>query len=204
MSYRRSYAGGGELWRSVGSSGRSSGLLVAALILALLLTSCGGGDGGKKGGGGKEGQGGTQGGGTKAQEPPITDVQEIVSAPDKPSLAGRRVDLKDAKVLQVANRRSAFVGPSEEERLFVLQQPKPPKQGGTTGAEQTQPQKDSTQPKRQLQEGQTAQVRGLIRAAPKSYDEALRKYGMSEEQYALVKDQEIFVLAVRLRPNEGS
>lgn len=171
--------------------------VVLVLTLAIVLGGCGGSDGGGNGEGGSDsanrGNRDNRGGGTAADEPRITELSAISSASDKEELAGRRVRLAEANVLEVVNNRSLFVGASEEERLFVAVRRTPPRLGETTGGIEEQGQQGG----QKFEEGQTIELAGAIRPVPETADEALRRFGLEGEQFELVQEEEVFIRANR-------
>jgi len=166
---------------------RVPGALLLVLLLAALLVACGGNEGGNVGGGEaadrSSGDGG--GGGGAAEEPPITELSEIVSASDRVALAGRRVRISEVDVLEVVNYRSVFVGAGEEERLFVAVR-RAPRLGEATGGSEEQ-----------FEEGQTLELVGRIRPVPETADEALRRLGLTGEEFELLQDEQVFIRAKR-------
>ena len=164
---------------------RVPGALLLVLLLAALLVACGGNEGGDGGGGEAADRGRGGGGGGKAEEPPITELSEIVSASDRAALAGRRVRISEVDVLEVVNYRSVFVGAGEEERLFVAVR-RAPRLGEATGGSEEQ-----------FEEGQTLELVGRIRPVPETADEALRRLGLTGEEFELLQDEQVFIRAKR-------
>jgi hypothetical protein len=173
---------------------RVPGALLLVLLLAALLVACGGNEGGNGGGGDAAAPATTigGGGGGMAEEPPITELSEIVSSSDRAALAGRRVRISEADVLEVVNNRSVFVGADEEERLFVAVR-RIPRLGETTGGLEEQEQ----QGRRRFKEGQTLELIGRIRPVPETADEALRRFGLKGEEFELLQDEQVFIRAKR-------
>jgi len=173
---------------------RVPGALLLVLLLAALLVACGGNEGGNGGGGDAAAPATTigGGGGGMAEEPPITELSEIVSSSDRAALAGRRVRISEADVLEVVNNRSVFVGVDEEERLFVAVR-RIPRLGETTGGLEEQEQ----QGRRRFKEGQTLELIGGIRPVPETADEALRRFGLKGEEFELLQDEQVFIRAKR-------
>ena len=132
-------------------------------------------------------------------EPAITELSEIVSASDREALAGRRVRLSEVNVLEVVNNRSLFIGSSEEERLFVAVG-RIPRLGGTTGGVEERAQQGGSQ---RFEEGQTIELSGGIRPVPETADEALRRFGLTQEQFELVQDEQVFIRANRAEEVAG-
>ncbi len=171
---------------------RVPGALLLVLLLAALLVACGGNEGGNGGGGdaADRGSGGGGGGGdTAAEEPPITELSEIVSASDRAALAGRRVRIPEVDVLEVVNNRSLFVGAGEEDRLFVAVR-RLPHLGETTGGPEE---------RQSFEEGQTLELIGRIRPVPETADEALRRFGLKDEEFELLQDEEVLIRAKRAK-----
>ena len=169
------------------------GALLLLLLLAALSIACGGNEGSNGGGGDAASPATTVGGGGgKAEEPPITELSEIVSASDGAALAGRRVRISEADVLEVVNNRSVFVGTGEEERLFVAVR-RIPRLGKTTGVLEEQRQQE----RQKFEEGQTLKLIGGIRPVPETADEALRRFGLRGEEFELLQDEQVFIRAKR-------
>lgn len=181
---------------------RSLASFVALSLAIMLLAACGGGQDGGQGGSGGSGGGqedGATGGGTVAEGPPIRDIDEIVTASDKTALAGRRVRLKNVKIIEVTKTGLGLVvGTDIEQGVAVLIPPSArTSQGGSTNAEQT----EAKAP--ELESGQSVNVRGIIRETPANYDNAVRDYGLKRKQFALLQDHEIFVLSPDVEPAES-
>jgi hypothetical protein len=172
---------------------RVPGALLLLLLLATLSIACGGNEG-SNGGGGDAAPPATTvgGGGGKAEEPPITELSEIVSASDGAALAGRRVRISEADVVEVVNNHSLFVGAGEEDRLFVAVR-RIPLFGETTGGLDEQ----------RFEEGQTLKLIGRIRPVPETADEALRRFGLKGEEFELLQDEQIFIRAKRAEVVSG-
>ena len=175
-------------------------MLLALSVAALLLSGCA--RGGDTAGGGDDGAGGDRaeegaGGDGAAEEPPITDLEQIVSASDKRELAGRRVEAAEADVLEVPNARSLFVGEGEAERVFVSVRRIPGGPSGNTSAT------EGEQERRRFAEGQTVELTGVVRPVPESADEAFRRFGLGREQFELVQDEEVFIRAASVRVADG-
>ena len=169
------------------------GALLLLLLLAALSIACGGNEGSNGGGGDAASPATTVGGGGgKAEEPPITELSEIVSASDGAALAGRRVRISEADVLEVINNHSVFVGDGEEDRLFVAVR-RIPLFGETTGGLDEQ----------RFEEGQTLKLIGRIRPVPETADEALRRFGLKGEEFELLQDEQIFIRAKRAEVVSG-
>ena len=171
---------------------RVPGALLLVLLLAALLVACGGNEGGDGGGGDAAPATTVGGGGGKAEEPPITELSEILSAPDRAALAGRRVRISEAEVLEVVNNRSVFVGTGEEERLFMAVR-RIPRLGETTGVLEEQRQQE----RQKFEEGQTLELIGGIRPVPETADEALRRFGLRGEEFELLQDEQVFIRVKR-------
>lgn len=178
-------------------AGKPGAVVVPALLsvmMALLLSACGGGEenGGGRGGGGQEDQ--ANGGGAR-QEEPITNVDEILSVSNKAELAGRRVRLDEVGAIEATDNGNALlVGPEGEQGIPVILKSKPDLGGSTTPEDDT----DKTTP--DIEAGQTVRVVGVVRVAPESYDEAVRKYGMRRKQFDFLEGQDAFILAGRVAP----
>ena len=178
---------------------RVPGALLLLLLLAALSIACGGNEG-SNGGGGDAAPPATTvgGGGGKAEEPPITELSEIVSASDGAALEGRRVRISEADVLEVVNNHSVFVGAGEEDRLFVAVR-RIPLFGETTGG----PEEQEQQGRQRFEEGQTLKLIGRIRPVPETADEALRRFGLKGEEFELLQDEQIFIRAKRAEVVSG-
>ena len=167
---------------------RIPGALLLVLLLTALLVACGGNEGGNGGGG----DAADRGSGTAAEEAPITELSEIVTASDRAALAGRRVRISQVDVLEVVNNHSVFVGAGEEERLFVAVR-RTPRLGETAGG----PEEQEQQGRRRFEEGQTLNLIGRLRPVPETADEALRRFGLKGEEFELLQDEQVFIRAKR-------
>ena len=168
---------------------------VALMLVAIpLIASCGGGDQGGGGGGegnGGGGQGGGQagnGGGGGGQPggttgggggPLITDVRVIAATPDKATLEGNRARLRGQEVREVVSERTFYVGENDAERLLVV----------NTSEEATE-----------VSEGQNVVVVGRLTTPRPASQERL---SLSPEETTAVEDQEVFLRAARVMPQEG-
>ena len=171
---------------------RIPGALLLVLLLTALLVACGGNEGGNEGGNGGGGDAADRGSGTAAEEAPITELSEIVSASDRAALAGRRVRISQVDVLEVVNNHSVFVGAGEEERLFVAVR-RTPRLGETAGG----PEEQEQQGRQRFEEGQTLNLIGRLRPVPETADEALRRFGLKGEEFELLQDEQVFIRAKR-------
>ena len=167
---------------------RIPGALLLVLLLTALLVACGGNEGGNGGGG----DAADRGSGTAAEEAPITELSEIVTASDRAALAGRRVRISQVDVLEVVNNHSVFVGAGEEERLFVAVR-RTPRLGETAGG----PEEQEQQGRQRFEEGQTLNLIGRLRPVPETADEALRRFGLKGEEFELLQDEQVFIRAKR-------
>jgi hypothetical protein len=169
---------------------RIPGALLLVLLLTALLVACGGNEGGNGGGG----DAADRGSGTAAEEAPITELSEIVTAPDRAALAGRRVRISQVDVLEVVNNHSVFVGAGEEERLFVAVRRTPaPRRNrgrtrgaGATGAPEVR-RRANVGADRQDPTGPRNRRRG-----------AARRFGLKAEELELfLQDEQVFIRARR-------
>jgi hypothetical protein len=83
----------------------------------------------------------------------IDDVLVVVTPPDPSPLAGRRVQLTNVPVLDVVGDRTLWVGPNQDQRLFVVLKEVPPP-GWPTDADID------------LNPGQTVNLSGVIERIP--------------------------------------
>lgn len=116
----------------------------------------------------------------------ITDYLIIVTAPDPPSLIGRRVHLTDVKVQSVIGDRTFYVGPSESQKvLVVLEEEKTPN--------------TPLEGKVDVNPGQTVSFNGVIERMP-SIEEARQRFGklMNEAEFNKLPDQQIFIRVDRI------
>ncbi len=176
---------------------REFGAIALMLVSMSLIASCGGGgDGGDSagdgnkggqdsakqagnGGGGNGGNtGGAKGGETAGDTPRITEMRVIMAATDKGKLNGTRVRLKSAEVRTIVSERAFFVGDNDTERMLVLNVGK--------GAE--------------VSEGQKVLVAGGLNTPRPALEE---KFSLTPEEAKAVNDQEIFLRAPRVTPQEG-
>lgn len=114
---------------------------------------------------------------------PITDLAAILEERDKPSLAGRRVDLLGetaAEVRSVVGDTTFWVGPSEDRRVFVALS----EEQDAAGAEGSV----------DVDEGQTVRITGEVRQLP-SVEEAGQQWGLSEANAAGLENQQIYISA---------
>ena len=175
-------------------------LAALALLLAsmALIPACGGGEeGGNSGGGGgnaeKQGNGeqaandagGANGGDTggkpakpKKDAPPISDARVIFATPNKEVLNGARARLKDAEVRTIVSERAFFIGENDAERILVL----------NVG--------DAVE----VNEGQQALVAGRLNVPRPNLEE---KLSLTPEEATAVNDQDVFLRASRVKPQEG-
>lgn len=184
---------------------RELGTLAFMLFALSLLASCGGGSGGEDagngggggdnggnqggeqagngGGGGGEGgdtgvAGGGTGGGGGGDDPLIKDIRSILVAPDQAALNGTRARLKDAEVRAVVSERLFFVGENDAEQILVLNV-------GKGGA---------------VTEGQTLLVAGRMNTPRPELEE---KFSLTPEEAAAVNEEQTFLRASRVQPQEG-
>lgn len=174
---------------------RELAVIALMLVSMFLISSCGGGGGGDNaensneggqggaeqagnaGGGGGE-NGGDTGGPAGADRPPVTDMRVIMASTDKGKLNGTRARLKGAEVRSVVSERAFFVGENDAEQMLVL----------NMGDEAT------------VSEGQKVFVAGRLNTPRPQLEE---KLSLTPEEAAAVNDQEIFLRAPRVVPQEG-
>ena len=111
---------------------------------------------------------------------PITDVLLIIDAPDRPRLAGRRVQLKDVKVRSVVSDRGFWVGPSDDRRLFVRLDEKLDK--------------GAMERKLDVDKGQSRTITGVIREVPGA-EEIQRQWGLDASEAAALKNERVYLHA---------
>ncbi len=171
---------------------RELGAITLMLVSMSLISACGGGGGGDNAeGGNKGGQGGAEqagkagggnGGGTGgpagADRPPVTDMRVIMASTDKGKLNGTRARFKGAEVRSIVSERAFFVGENDAEQMLVL--------NVGDGVE--------------VSEGQKGLVAGKL-ITPKP--ELEERFSLTPEEAAAVNDQEIFLRAKRVVPQEG-
>ena len=167
-------------------------LLLASMTL---ISACGGGgEGGNSGGNAGEqaandaagADGGDPGasaaGGTTAalgkDAPPITDVRVTFAYTDKNVLDGSRARLKGAEVRDVVSERAFFIGENDAERILVLNM------GDAV----------------EVSEGQKVLVAGRLNVPRPNMEE---KLSLTPEEATAVNDQDIFLRAPQVKPQEG-
>lgn len=119
-------------------------------------------------GGTTSGEGATMGG-------MLTSVGSIVSETDKPSLAGRQVNLEDVEVRNSVGENGFLVGSSGERQILVVP-------GQTADVEQ----------------GQTATIEGTLEEIP-SVSEAQQQFGVGETVAALLQSQVVYLDAEQVQ-----
>ncbi len=115
---------------------------------------------------------------------PITDVLVIVTEPDRQVLVGRQVQFAGVNVQSVVGDRTFWVGPSQDQQLFVVLD----EELDASGAEG----------RVDVNTGQTIAITGTIRRLP-SVEEAQRQWGLSEATAAELENEEIFLSAERVQ-----
>ena len=129
--------------------------------------------GAEQGGGGGQ-PGGTTGGGS----PVITDARVIVATPDKGTFDGNRACLRGQEVREIVSERAFYVGENDAERLLVI----------NTG--------EATE----VSEEQNVIIAGRLRTPQPVLE---KSFSLIPEEAAVVDDQEVFLRAGRVKPEEG-
>jgi hypothetical protein len=114
---------------------------------------------------------------------PITDLTTIFEEEDKTSLVGRQVDLQGetaAEVRSVVGDTTFWVGPSQDQQVFVVLS----EEQDAAGAEG----------RVEVNEGQTVRLTGQVQQLP-SIEEARQQWGLSEANTAELQNQEIYISA---------
>lgn len=179
-------------------------LAVIALLIWLLFALLGGGEG-EAGNAAvtttaQEGEGGASAATTDQQtsaieettqglaaEEPITDVLIIVEEPDRQSLVSRQVRLTGVEVQSVVGDQTFWVGPSNDQQLFVVLE----EEQAPAGAEG----------KVDINAGQTLRITGVIKQLP-SMERARDLWDLSAANSAQLENQEIYLLAERVQVTE--
>lgn len=115
-----------------------------------------------------------------ASADPITDVLVIVTPVDRLPLVGRRVRFTDVKVQSVVGDRGFFIGPNNNQRLFVrLTKPL------DTGRAETIV---------NVNEGQVRTLSGIIKQLP-SADEVRQQWGLNAQESAALERDRVYLEA---------
>ena len=171
---------------------RNPAATVLMFLAVFLLAGCGGGNeesgAADNGSGSKNGQAGAgddkgggnkmQGGTTGAEAAVVTDPRVVFVTMDPKTLNGDRARFKDMEVRNVVSERAFFVGENDAEQLLVL--------NVGDGVE--------------VSEGQKVLVAGRLNTPRPQLEE---KLSLSPEEAAAVNDQQVFLRAPRVTPQEG-
>lgn len=117
---------------------------------------------------------GTTSGGTTSGNT-LTSIQSIVSATDKSSLAGRRVELEDVEVRSSIGDTGFLAGSPGADQVLVVP------------VEQVN-----------VEQGQTANIEGTLREVP-DLPGAQQQLGVSEEVAALIQSQVVYLDAEQVQ-----
>jgi len=116
----------------------------------------------------------------------ITDLQQIINAPDKPALVGKQVQLNQIQVQAVVGDQSFWIGPSPSQQVFVtfseIPTPGTPKEGQVA-----------------IKSGQRVSLSGTIRSMPALSDDWLRQNKIDETSATTLKQQPIYIQASEVK-----
>ncbi|MGH9941232.1 MAG: hypothetical protein ACRD9R_02605 [Pyrinomonadaceae bacterium] len=117
---------------------------------------------------------------TNASADPITDVLVIVTPVDRTPLVGRRVLFSDVKVQSMVGDRGFFIGPSDNQRLFVrLTKPL-----DTGSAEQIV----------NVNQGQVRTLSGIVKRLPNT-NEVRQQWGLNAQEAAALERDRVYLEA---------
>ena len=111
----------------------------------------------------------------------ITDYAMLTGAADKQTLVGKRVNLKNLKVLSVPGDRTFYVGDNEGQKIFVV-------------LDEVKTPNTAIEGRYDITAGQTVSLNGIIEKMP-SVAEAKQRFGrlMDEKELNKLKDQPILL-----------
>ncbi|QIN79206.1 hypothetical protein GBA65_12520 [Rubrobacter marinus] len=105
-------------------------------------------------------------------------MRSVIASPNKESLNGDRARIRGAEVRNIVSERAFFVGESDAEQLLVI----------NVGDEVA------------VSEGQNVIVAGRLNNPRPQLEEQL---SLSPEEATAVNDQEVFLRAPQVKPQEG-
>lgn len=121
---------------------------------------------------------------TPAAGEPITDVVVVTTAPDRRTLANRRVQFTNVPVQSVIGDRTFWVGSGNNERLLVVLD-EALDAGGTEKA-------------LDINAGQTLTMSGLIRTMPSTAD-AQKQWGLSAAEAEPLRNEQVYLQASQVQ-----
>jgi hypothetical protein len=112
----------------------------------------------------------------------ITDLQQIINAPDKLALVGKQVQLNQIQVQSVVGDQSFWIGSSPSQQMFVtfaeIPTPGTPKEGQVA-----------------IKSGQKVSLSGTIRSMPALSEEWLRQNKVDDTSAQTLKQQAVYIQA---------
>lgn len=114
-----------------------------------------------------------------AADAEIDDVLMIVTVPDRRPLVGSRIRLTNVPVLDVVGDRSFWIGPSREQRVFVVLDESGPPTGPTDADININP-------------GQVVNLTGVVRAMP---DARTAEAAFGAPGAAAVREESVYLFA---------